>query len=382
MKVTINHKRIAQALNYASKAVSTKPNIPVLSNVLLKADDNGLHLSATNLDMGISMWIPCQVEEKGEITVSAKFIADFVSVASGETVELVLNKNVVDVKTKTSEATFNTIAAKEFPVLPSISEEKSFSINAHDFIVSMNKVLFSCSTDLSAGKIQLSGVLFDVDTEKSTVDFVGLDSFRLSKRTVPIQDLKKENLKDEIIVSARYLQELVRILQDHENVERLDVFLSKNKSQIIFSFDDVEFSVRLLEGPYPDYKRILPDDFSYTFEIPKGDFEQAVKVVNTFARSNLGNKTFLDVNLEKSEITLKANVSDVGENETSVHVEKIDGPSDLNTAYNLRYLQDLVSHVTGKTIIFETKGQLAATLFKDKADKDYLHLIMPLRRDV
>lgn len=382
MKITINHKRLAQALSYTSKAVSNKPNIPVLSNVLLKADDNGLHLSATNLDMGIDLWIPCQVEEKGEVTVSARFIADFVNVASGDTVEMSLEKNIVRVKTKSSEATFNTIPSKEFPVLPTVGDKKAFSIRAHDFILSMNKVIFSCSTDLSAGKIQLSGVLFDIAQNGSSIDFIGLDSFRLSKRTTAIQEFSKDIEKAEIIVPARYLQELVRILQDFEQVETVDVYISKNKSQIIFSFDDVKFSIRLLEGPYPDYKRILPDDFSFTFEISKNDFEQAIKIINTFARSNLGNKTLMDMNLEKSEVTLKANVSDIGENETEVHVEKIDGPSDLNTAYNLRYLQDLVNHITGKTLIFETKGQLAATLFKDKTDKQFLHLIMPLRRDV
>lgn len=382
MKVTVNHEKIAKSLSYISKAVSQKPNIPVLSNVLFLGEKTGVMLSATNLDMSLQMWIPAKVDEEGSTTISAKYFADFVSATVGDNVDIILNDNVVNVKTKFSKASFNTIAAQEFPVLPKAKGSPLFSIDTVEFIKSLEKVSFACSTDISAGKIQQSGILFEFDKEvNDKITFVGLDSFRLSKRDAKIEGLDKEFQKTEIIVPAKYLSELSRILLDNPKLDKIDVFLSETKSQIIFKVEDLEFSVRLIEGPYPDYKRILPDSFSYSFEVKKPEFEKSIKVVNTFARSNLGNKTFFDFDVEKSILNLKSAVAEVGENETSMEIERADGASDLNTAYNLRYLQDLVSHVEGDTIRFETKGPLAASVFKDKSDPTFMHLIMPLRRE-
>src|SRR5690606_15395875 len=139
-------------------------------------------------------------------------------------------------------------------------------------------------------------------------------------------------------------------------------------SQIIFKFDDVELSLRLIEGPYPDYKRIMPDSFTYTFEVKRSDLEEGIKVINTFARSNLSNKTLFDFDIENSKVSLKSSVAEVGENETEIEVSATDGSGDLNSAYNLRFFQDLVSHIKGETIKFETKGPLSPSIFKDKAD--------------
>lgn len=381
MKIRLNRDNLSKSLQYTSRAVSLKPNIPVLSNVLLEVSKNGLKLSATNLDMGINVWIPGVVEQEGSVTVSAKYIADFVSAASGDNIELSLDGNVVKVVTENSKANFNTIPASEFPVLPQISETPLFVISSKEFLASMDKVLFACSTDLSAGKIQQSGSLFEYDSENSEVNFVGLDGFRLSKRSAKVKNVNNYP-SEQLIVPARYLSELTKIIQDYANLENIEIYLGQNKSQMIFKFEEIEFSVRLLEGPYPDYKRIMPDSFSYSFEVKKSDLESAIKVINTFARSNLGYKTLFDLDLENSTVKLQSVVAEIGENQTQIPVASVHGESDLNASYNLRYIQDVVSHIKGDTITFETKGPLAASVFKDKSDPKFVHLLMPLRREV
>lgn len=383
MKITLNHNKFAKYLQYTSRAVSHKPNIPILSNVKFEVTKNNLQLSATNLEMGIDMWIPGVVQEEGKVTVSAKYIADFVAATTADKVDISLEDNVLLVQTAKSKANFTIIPADEFPVLPTLPENKLFSISAKEFITTLEKITFSCSTDLSAGKIQQSGVLFELDEEKDNeISFVGLDGFRLSKRNCEVKDLNKAGVDSQIIVPARYLNELVKIISDFENLEEINVYLSENKSQIIFQFEEVEFSIRLLEGPYPDYKRIMPDSYSYSFQVKKSELEDALKVISTFARSNLAYKTLFDMDLENSLVKFKSVVNEVGENETIVEVENIQGESDLNTAYNLRYLQDVVSHMQGQKIKFESKGPLAASVFKDLSDENYVHLLMPLRREV
>ncbi len=380
MKATINHDKLASSLSYTSKVVSQKPNIPVLANVLVEAEKSGIKFSATNLDMGINMWIPCKVEVLGKTTVSARYLSDFVSASTSNNVDIELKENLFEVKTQKSNASFNTIPATEFPVLPQLTEKPIFKIQSSIFMDAMDKVVFACSTDLSAGKIQQSGVLFQIDKDAAKIDLIGLDSFRLSKKTVPVSEVG-EIVKDEIIVPARFLSEVSRILQDLGNVDMIDVHLSESKSQIIFKFADIEFSIRLLEGPYPDYSRILPSEHSYSFEVKKSDLEEAIKIINTFARSNLGNKTNFDMDIERSVIKLASSVAEIGENHTEIPVEKAEGVSDLNTAYNLKYLQEVVNHIAGDIVLFESKGPLAASVFKDKSDKNFVHLIMPLRRE-
>ena len=383
MKITLNHSKLAKAFSYASRAVSAKPNIPILSNVLLDVDakKNALKLSATNLDMGINMWILGDVSNDGKVTVNAKYIADFVAAGSAENVNIELQDTNLKVNTEKSKASFNIIPAEEFPVLPEVSETPIFKIASIELIKTMNKVLFACSTDLSAGRIQQSGVLFDIAPEHSEIHFVGLDGFRLSRRVSQVAELSGDIPKEEIIVPARYLSELVKILQDHPEVDTVEVFLSKSNSQIVFKFDDIEFSIRLLEGPYPDYKKILPSDNTFSFDVQKKDLEEAIKIANTFARGNLGNKTLFDFDVESSSVKLKSAVADVGEGETDFTVSNAVGETDLNSAYTLRYLQDIVNHVDGDTMMYESKGPLAATLIKDADDPQFLHLVMPMRRD-
>lgn len=382
MKITLNHSKLAKSLQYASKAVSAKPNIPVLSNALLEVSSNDLKISATNLDMGITMWIPGKVEKEGSTTVSAKYLADFINAASGDKIEMDGGENVLNIKTAKSKANFASIPSNEFPPLPQIPSVPTFSISASEFIISMDKVIFACSNDFSAGKIQQTGVLFEMQ-EDSEIAFIGLDGFRLSRRTSKISNFNKEvTLPANIIVPSRYLAEIVKILQDYPDVDSVDVFLTENKSQIIFKFDDVEISLRLIEGVYPDYKRIMPDSFVYTFEVKRSDFEEGIKIINTFARSNLSSKTLFDFDIESATIKLKSSVAEVGENETVIPITVADGSGDLNSAYNLKFLQDLTNHIKGETLKFESKGPLSASVFKDKADSKFIHILMPLRREV
>src|SRR5690606_28010875 len=114
-----------------------------------------------------------------------------------------------------------------------------------------------------------------------------------------------------IIVPARYLNEFIKIVGDHPEVEDIEVFLSESNSQIVLKLEDIEFSIRLLEGPYPDYKRIMPDAKNFSFEVKKSEIENAIKIANTFARGNLGNKTLFDLDLETSKVTLKSAVAEV-----------------------------------------------------------------------
>jgi len=378
MQITLTQEKLAKGLNYVSRAVSNKPNIPVLSNVLLEVSHNDLRLSATNLDMGINMWIPGKVEEEGKVTASGKFLADFINATGEGKVDIALNQDVLHVEAENSKADFNTIAANEFPILPKAAGEPFFKLDAAEFSEAMDKVIFASSTDLVTSKIQFTGVLFELDENAANkITFTALDGYHLSHKTL---DIKMPNpISLQMIVPARALQEMMKIISS-EGAEEIGVYLSESRTQMIFKFSDIEFSVRLLEGPYPDYKRILPTEVSYSFEVNRGELERALKIINTFARTGLGSRVDFDLDLETGTLVMRSKVAELGTNETKLAVQNATGSNDLKEAFSVHYLLDMVSHLKGEVIRFETNAPMAPAVFTNKGDKDFLHLVMPLQR--
>lgn len=381
MKIVLNHNRLAKALGYTARATSQKPNIPVLANVALEVTRDDLRLSATNLDMGINMWIGGAVETEGRLTASGKFLSDFVSAVASDKVQLWEEGTVLVARGGESQAEFQTIPATEFPILPKASGTPVFTMIRTELIDALEKVMFSCSTDMITSRIQTTGVLwsFRKDQPKQVV-LVGTNTYRLSRKELNAITELADDL--DLIIPARSLGELSRILSAEDESETVEVYLTDSKSQVIFKFADIEVSIRLLEGPYPDYQRIVPTEHSFSFEIEHNELEQALKVVNTFARSLTGKRVNFDLDLETAVLTLHTEVTDLGKNETKVKVSNTTGSSDLKAAFSLDYLIDMVNHIDGDKLRFESKGPLAPAVFTDKQDKHFLHLVMPMQREM
>jgi len=381
MKAILNHNKLAQAILYTSRCVSSKPNIPILSNVYISASSEGISLYATNLEISISMWIPGLIEEEGKTTVSAKYLADFLSASKSDKVTLELVGNSLKVTLDKSKATFNTINHEEYPITKDTDKNFIFKIKKQNFISCMDKILFACSTDNSISKIQQTGVFVEALNE-SRISLVGLDGIRLSLKNCDVTGLNTKNFLQGIIIPAKYISEFIKIVDsDYYQSDEIEFYLSSNNSQVVLKYEDIEFSIRLIDGNYPDYKKILPDSYIYRFIVDKNEIEDAVRVVNTFARGSFAFKTLFDFDSDTGEILMKSSVSEIGENEYFLNVEEPEGDGKLESAYNIKLLQDVISKIKTGKIIFETKGPLAATVIKDQSDDDFLHLLMPLRRE-
>lgn len=378
MKITLTSDKLSKALTYVARAVTTKPNIPVLSNILLEVHGSDLKLSATNLDMGIHMWIAGQGHSDGKVTASGKFLTDFINATQGGKVDISLEGDNLTVQTANSHANFQTIAAVEFPVLPQVSGTPLFTIQTQDLVSALDQVLFAASADLATSRVQFTGILFTLGSESATeLTMVGLDGYRLSKKIIPIDQSDKS--EHQLIVPARSLQELMKILKS-EQVSAVEVYLSESKSQLIFQFAEIEFSVRLLEGPYPEYEKVIPTKHSFSFDVAKSEFEQALKIVNTFARNVYGYKVEWDMDLETETLTMRSSVPELGVNETKVSLKNAQGSNDLRTAFNLTYLLDVTNHLTGDLMHFETNSPLEPAVFTTKMDKNFIHLVIPMQR--
>lgn len=378
MLITLKQAKLSRALSYVSKGVSTKPNIPVLSNILLEVDQGTLRLSSTNLDMGINMWIAGQVQSEGGVTVAAKTFTDFVAEMVDDKVTLTVDKNVLTVASDNAQAEFQTIPATEFPILPKLSGEPVLSVASDQLVAALAKVIFACSTDNSPGKSQQTGVYFELQEGESQLTLVGLDGYRLSAKKLKVKRTGEAAFS--AIVPGRPLLELSKILQSEVEIDSVELYINSTKSQALFKFGEIEFSIRLLEGPFPDYKKVMPSDFAYSCEMSKREFEQGIRIINTFARSVLGSRSNFDLDPDSGIVTLSSSVTDLGSNETKIKAANITGEL-LKSAYNLRYISDMAGVIEGEKIIFQTKSPLAAAVFQDSGDPDFLHIIMPLRRE-
>lgn len=379
MEITIAQEKFAQALSHVAKATSAKPNIPILSNILIEVTKNDLRLSATNLEIGVHMWIGGNVTAEGKITTIGKQLADFVSANNSNKIKLHMQGDNLIVSSDKAVASFHTIPATEFPILPKIADKPLMTIPAQALLENLPKVLFACALENATSKIQHTGVLFEMKaSEPNSLTLVGLNSHRLSKSSI---DVQIEHPADhQLIIPAKGLNELLKIVSS-EDVAEVNLYLSENKSQVIFQFADVEFSLRLIEGPFPKYDGVIPQKSSIAFNVTRADLESAVKIVNTFARSALGYRVEVDLDVETSSLILRSKVPDLGINETKIPVSDLVAPHDLKTAFNLQYLNDVVNHFRGEELEFSTNSAVEPTVFRSIGDKEFLHLVMPLQRD-
>lgn len=375
MKITILQDSFSKALNHVVKAVSSRPNLPVLSNILIEATKGKVKLSATNLEIGINAWLGAEVEEEGSLTVSAKMLAEFVNSLGSSKITIQDNGQTLKVFSVDNHAEFVVISADDFPAVPKSEKEPSIVLNALDFAKGISKSTVAAAIDES--RPVLAGILLESDNDY--LKMVGIDGFRLSKVDIVMTKAPEDAFK--FIVPAKSLQELERIIKDvATEKDDVEVYLLGDKNQIIFKVNDTELSSRLIEGEFPNYNDIIPKEKTNSFISLKSDLEKSSKIIMIFAKNVIGNKTKFSINATEKKLKLSTSVIDVGNNESSIDVSKVEGES-LETAYNARFLLDMISTIEGDEIIYETSGVTAPGLFRDKDNQNYLHIIMPMRLD-
>jgi len=376
MKISVLQENLAKALLYVNRAVSARPNIPVLANVLLEAEKGKIKLSATNLEVGISTWIGAEVAEPGKLTVSAKLLSEFINSLKKGRMEMYEADQMLEVNFVDNKAQFFIIPADDFPKVPEPEGEVMLELNAFNFADAVAETSFSAGVDES--RPVLTGVL--MLAKDKTLTLVGVDGFRLSKKEL---QLGKEIVKDEFreIVPAKSLMEVEKLIREVGTEEMvLQIYYLGAKNQILFKVGDIEFSTRLIEGEFPDYEKIIPKEEAVKFTVSREELMNVIKIVSIFARNVIGNKARFKIEADSKKLSLSASVIDIGKNESKIGLKDLLG-DDFETGFNVKFLTDMVTAIKSKEIIFESKGPQAPGVFLDPDDKNYIHIIMPMRLD-
>jgi DNA polymerase-3 subunit beta len=372
MKVTVTQQHLAHGLSIVSRAVSPRSTLPVLANVLLATDEGRLRLSATNLELGITCWIPGHIDEEGSVTVPARTFVDLVGTFPPDNVNLSLDERTqtLNLVCNASVHDIKGIDAQDFPPMPVINPEEGFELNLADFKEMIQQVAFAASTDEARPVLQ--GVKMDVVENEITL--AATDGFRISVRKETLSSPIPQDIS--IIIPARAMNELARIFSDVDKSVRMVV--PDRRGQVIFRLKDAELVSQLIDGNFPDYKAIIPKSAKTKTIISTAAFLKACKQAEVIARegNNIVRLDIIPVEDGPGKVEINATTEETGRSDISVEAN-IDG-SGLLIAFNVQFLVQVLDVVRSPNVALETNANNSPGVIRPMGDEDYVHVIMPM----
>ncbi|MCR4263979.1 MAG: DNA polymerase III subunit beta [Candidatus Roizmanbacteria bacterium] len=366
MNIVVLQENLSNALTLASKFLPSKTStVSVVNNFFLQATKQEIILRATDLEATITVQIPGKTEEEGTVLLPAKTIQSLISLFSGEKLTVRTDKKGVLVKGENSEAILNTSPEEAFPHEEIQGKSIFLKLSGKELIDIIQKTEFSVSSDLT--RAVLTGVLFSSSSKGLTV--VTTDGFRLS---VYQKEQVVTEWKEDIIVPVKAVRAFGSLLE--EDKESLELRFYPEEKKLSASKKTESIVTRLIEGSFPDYHKIIPQSAQTTVEIDRAELLKAVKLASVFARESAN---IIKLSIKGNDLTVSANAPQTGENKTALSVKKMG--EDLDTAFNYRFLIDVLNASEEEIIVLESNGPLQPGVFHFGKKVEYFHIIMPVR---
>lgn len=369
MNLDVLQENLAKALSISSRFTSTKAQLPVLANIALSAKKNRLLISATNLELSVSVSIGAKVKKEGELTIPARVITDLVANLNSGTLNLSSEKEHLKISSNNFTSTLAGMNSSDFPSIPYEVGKGATSFPKDIIIDSLTSVLFAASSDET--RPVLTGVLLIFEPGKLT--FVATDGFRLSKKQINIKSLKNSTNLKSLILPKNSLSELSRLSGEAEEIK---LSIKEGESQVIFGVGDSVLSSRIIDGEFPDFEKIIPKETICKIALDREELLRAVKLASVFARDAAN---VVKIEVRKDTVDVSAESSQSGSQDMQVDA-KVNGDSkDLKIAFNYRFLEDFLNAVGGEEVHIELGSSNSPGVFTDPKDSNFLHLIMPVR---
>jgi len=368
MEVEILQENLIKGISSVSRFVAVKPSLPVLAMVLLKAKGKKVSLLATDMDTGIEVGVGARVIKEGTLAVPAKLMMDYVNSLPAGKLTLTVNENELKIVSGRNKAKITGMEASEFPEMPELTGKKKIVFNGEELSRLVRLVSFATLTEMT--RPVLSAMLFKFGG-KGGVEVVATDGYRLSllSKVAINGDVGEMNL----LVSSRVISEVERLAKEGGG-EEIEMVMDQEGKSVSFAFGEVKLVAKAVEGEFPDYKKILPKEGSVVFRSSRDDLMEAVRLAAVFARES---SNIVKWKVDKSGLVMSSNSSSIGEQESGVEGELIKG-EEGKIAFNSKFLSELLTNVSEGVIEFSMNDALQPGLFKT-ADKDFLHVIMPVR---
>jgi DNA polymerase III subunit beta len=364
MKITATKEKLLHAVTQASRIASKNATLPVLQGILLDARDGTLIVRATNLDLGIEVMLPARVDTPGTAAVSGTVLTSVLTsvhttdpvVFEGDTQQLIVTAGQ-------HHAALMRIPHEEFPVIPKVPKDDTQSVALPDLISGLRSVWYSASH--SSIKQELSSVY--IYPSEGTVVFVATDAFRLAEKKV---SSKKPLTFEPILLPLKNISDTIRILEGASG--HLSIGWSKN--QIGFYHTDFYLTSRVIDGVFPDYKQLIPKQYSTEAVVLKQDILNALKVTSVF--SDALNKIVFSLQPSQKKFTCSARNTTVGEYSEALPAA-LSG-EDFNGTFNHRYILDCFQSIPTDSVVLQFSGPGKPLVIRGVSDPSFLYLIMPM----
>ncbi len=369
MKFNVNQQDLQQALNYCQGVIEKRSTLPILSNILLQAENSSLTITATDLDLiFIHKLNNIEVLEEGKTTTTSSIMYDIVrKFSSGKKINVKLNEsNKLHLESEKSIFNLNCINASEFPLTDENFSKNEFSIKSKQFLKLLNKCKFSISNDET--RHYLSGIYIHQNEieDKIYLTAVATDSHRMSISKIRLE----EKIEFEpIILPKKTIFQLCSLLDNYDG----DVKISNIKSKIKFELSDSILISKLIDGKFPNYIQVIPKNNQKKLQV---DLKSFLSSVDRVASVSLDKKDGVKFNLKKETLNLSVNNTNSGDGKETLVVNF---DHDLEISFNSRYLIDVASQLDGDSIEIFFNDTGSPALIKDPSDFDSIYVVMPMK---
>ena len=367
MKITCAKDMLNYAVQTVQKAVATKTPLPILTGIYLSATDRQLELQATDYEVGISCTIPAQVFEPGTIVLAGRYFQELVRKLPGNSIHIATSTEDRTIQITANNAQYNLLSlpAEEFPVIKRLTPVNGFTVKDNVLRDLIRKTVFACATD--EARPIFTGGLLEADTEG--IRMVATNTHRLA--------LKRDSLENfsgntKLVIPAKILNELARLLTSEIPH---DVSINWQKNQVAFSFDNVYIISRLIEGQFPDYQRVIPNNFATSVKVNTEEFAAAVERVSLLAKENDYN--VIKFTFKMGQVIIQSNNPDIGK--ACETVQSITEGNELTIAFNAKYVSDILKNINSDELIFALNTPLSPACIKPIDDDNYIYIITPVR---
>jgi DNA polymerase-3 subunit beta len=362
LKLRVSQEALAEKLAVVARAVSTRTAVLVLGGIRLRVEQGQLELAATDMELSLRTTVEAEVDGEGEVVVPGRLLLDIVrSLPSADvSIEQRSDESVLLIEAGSASYRLHTYSSEDFPRLPDVESVELHQVEREALLETIGRVGRSASRDES--RPVLTGIL--VQFEPGKLVMAATDSYRLAVKETPLSSTLSEL---DAIIPARALQELARVAASADEMQ-----LGVQENHVVFGIDGAWLTTRRIDGQFPNYRQLLPEQFEHELVLPREELLDVVRRVALMAQRN----SPLRLRFADGELTVSAQTQDVGEARESLAAPYAADPMEIG--FNADFLREGLESVDSPTVRVKLISPLRPAVLEGESD-DYTYLIMPIR---
>jgi len=376
MKIKILQEKLNECLSNIERITGKDSTLPILGNILIRAEKNFLNLLATNLETGVVWRILSKTEKEGSIALPAQAFTSFIASLPNKSIDISVDGAQMTVICDGRKSVFKGVASDDFPVLPINTEGDSLTIGAQEFCGALSQVVGF--TSLSTVKPEIAGVYLSI--AKGSIKIVATDSFRLGEKTIidPKMDVANPHM---LILPQRAVREIIALFGSSKS--DIKIYFGPNQITIELMMEEMEqpkiqFVTRLIEGEFPDYQAIIPTKSSLRLVFLKKEFINHIKSASLFSVKT--NEVVLKILSKNSSVQVYSQSSELGEYEGEIKTLEVKG-EDATVSFNYKFLLDGLNVLSGDQCVLELSGDDGPGVLKSDKNTDFIYIVMPIKKN-